>query len=176
MKMRRLSLVLVLVLLAALLLVVPVQAGRTVTAFVHVPVHLIGVVFADESWTGPVLHGHYVIKAWVDGGPKLAGELTWTCQEVSVTPNPHDPNGFWGTAPGTWKIIISAPGQPLSGWEGTVSHPPAKQGHENLYARGNGFGMYKNMHIEWAIIDGMTLFTDPYYTAWMSGQYSENAK
>jgi len=27
------------------------------------------------------------------------------------------------------------------------------------------------MHIEWSIIDGMSLFYAPDFTAWMSGQY-----
>ncbi len=176
MKAHKLSLILALVVLSVMLLAAPVQAGRTVTTFVDVPVRFTNSEVVNYRWSGTVSHADYITWLTVESDdPRLAGELTWVCHEITVTQNPQYALWDWGNAPGTWRLVTSTEGGVSSGWEGTVSHPPNKEGPEgeNLYARGNGFGMYKNMHIEWEIIDGMRLFSPPNFAAGMSGQYSE---
>ena len=160
MKTRRLSLVLMLVLLTALLLVAPVQAGRAVTGFTFT------IPGADWDWdtivstwrdTGPVDHFVVVIKAKVSSAnQKLnGGKLTLTLQDHCVTPNRHDIGGCWGPAPGKWQIVASAEGGALSGWEGTTSGGPWTDPRfprmHILNGSGHGFGVYKNMHIDWTV-------------------------
>ena len=154
MKTRRLSLVLMLVLLTALLVVVPVQAGRTVTQVQFWPVD-------DPSWTGELPYretgavGHYVwsLEGPVEGSdPRVEGNLSWTMQGPTVWPNPHPcaPDAYWGPLDGTWRLVT-----PEGGWEGTCRVPvwcdPVKWPDSPMTARGNGFGAYKNMHIEWTM-------------------------
>jgi len=155
MKTRRLSLVLMLVLLAALLVVAPVQAGRKVASFTF---HCNGSVVWSWRDTGSATHFLIVIAGpTVDGDARVTGNLTWNLLATGVWPNPHNANSMpgtvWGPGTGNWRLVTP---DGLSGWEGTVGTQPqtdpAKWQDANVWrAKGNGFGVYKNMRIEWAV-------------------------
>ena len=158
MKMRKLSMLCALVLLAAAVLVLPVQAGRTVTPFTFQQTG-VTVDFPYYVVTGAIDHLVMVMQGTVvSTEPRLnGGTLTSVLHGVGVYPNPHNVIGgsSWGPIPGTWQIITTGPGVPPSGWEGICQvHPwsyPAKSPDVMVVrATGNGFGAYKGTHIEWS--------------------------
>jgi hypothetical protein len=61
----------------------------------------------------------------------------------------------WVLIPTTWRLVTSAPGEPLSGWEGTArfqpwTHPARWPSAVMAWYTGTGFGAYKGVHIEWS--------------------------
>jgi hypothetical protein len=179
MKARKLSLVLALVVLSAMLLAAPVQAGRTVTPFTF---QMTDVVYELPKYvmTGPVGHFIFVAKGTVvSGDPRLdGGQLTITWHGPEVYPNPHPVilGTAWGPVPGKFEIIL--PGEPLAAWQGSTSWPPwsdPTKWPDTLMARGrgNGVGAYKNMHIEWRTLTPTQI---PLESVAFSGEISENDK
>jgi hypothetical protein len=155
MKLRRLSLVLALVLLAAFLVVAPVQAGRTVK-----PVTFCWTELTTWDWqergVGATLHVDWLLEGPLasDDDSRVCGFLSWT-QEISVVFNPE--LFWWGPITGHWRMVVPQADGSLAGWEGVSRvHPqqdPIKW-PKAWVARGtgNGFGRYKNMRIEWTVM------------------------
>jgi hypothetical protein len=155
MKLRRLSLMCVLVLLVPAILVMPVSAGKPATQFTASVTNVVleNIVIYD---TGQASHYDFVLKGDVDcDDDRLDGELVWPMTGITALSNPRTDLTtwtYWGPARGKWSIVTSAPGEPLSGWEGTAELTPfTTLFKESIkwHAHGNGFGIYKNLHVEW---------------------------
>ena len=167
MKLHKLSSIIILVLLSAILLAAPVQAGRTVIPFTFGWTDIYA-DFLSYRIVGTVEQFSYIFTATiVSEEPRLDGaKLTMYgyCTRQLDSPHPPDPalGGGWGPTYGTWSIITSAEGEPASGWQG-VSHIPP-QGEPARWpdfvlqyrASGNGFGEYKNTRLTY------TCFVPPY--------------
>lgn len=161
MKLRKLSMLCVLVLLATAMVVAPVQAGKTVTPFTFEFDWDTAVITEVRTYTGVMFHSDWSMTAiMISTEPKVgSGELFMELQGAILPDHPHSlPEclkgaGCWGPGPGTFRIVVPpSTGQPESGWEGTVRlNPwadPSKWPNSGLVTfTGNGFGLYKNMHI-----------------------------
>jgi len=182
MKMRRLSLIMLSVLMIAVVLVSPVLAGRATTPVTfQLQDPALAITWRDT--------GAATQSIWVFTGPvtssddRLTGDMTWTLRVTMVWPNAHNanvlPGTVWGPADCEWQIVTSAPGEMPSGWRGTAhTQPqvdPAKWDDVNIYrGTGNGFGLYRGMHIEWRL-DPNT--ADPEHPTFVYvGEISENTE
>jgi hypothetical protein len=158
MKLRRLSLVVVLVALSAILLAAPVQAGRSVTPFrfgfqeCNVPVDP-GYSFTERN-SGPVVHLTFDMWGTVTGSdPRVTGYFTLESIGPIVVPNPHNTDvAFWGPGDGTWCLA----GPNGSGWKGS-SHVHAQNDMAKwpdsflVRAKGVGYGDYEGLRIEFTV-------------------------
>jgi len=159
MKVHKLFSVVLLVVCSAMLLAAPVQAGRATTPVTFQITDMS--IGYTERMAGPISQRVWLIEGPVasDDG-RLVGYLTWNLYVTCVWPNAHNasapPDLVWGPVSSDWQIVTSAPGEPLSGWRGTAhTRPqidPAKwEGINNYRATGNGFGLYRSLHIEWRL-------------------------
>ena len=121
MKVRKLSTIIILVLLSAILLAAPVQAGRTPIPFSF---HLTNVGIQSYSYrdTAGAEHLEFVLTGTVVSAETAlnGGQYTYRGQGTAVFHNPHPiviPGWGWGPGRATWRVVISKGGE-LSGWEG----------------------------------------------------------
>jgi hypothetical protein len=160
MKTRRTFVLLALVLLAALLLAAPVQAGRKVTEFLAASVSwdytLIG-----ESTTGGVLHQQIRgVETMRATDPRFEGTLTTDFVCIGLPGHPQsDPTGAsWGTCNYTWRLEATG----SSGWQGVAhGYPQTDFRVLMMKATGQGYGEFSGMKIEWTI--SADFYQDPYY-------------
>lgn len=176
MKVRRMSLVVVLVLLSAILLAVPVQAGRNMSQFTFHLTRIDVDYFIPRENTGAVFLFAWGIAGPVEGSGdnRVNGTFTWDVKSTTILPNSHydAANYGWGPGTGTWRIASE---DGFSGWEGnSIAFALGDLKPSNPFrARGVGFGKYKNMQIEWTVM--LNIPFDPSQFVF-SGEISENSK
>src|SRR5512139_2277330 len=145
MKVRKLSLVLALVVLSAMLLAAPVQAGRTHISVTFQPTETAAMDFPNCRWTGPVLHCGWLVDVPTLGNePEVTGTFSLTMDDALVVyPNAHsstEPGGpGWGPITGTWQLVTAE-----GAWEGRAHMFPmySEVGKfpKSWYMKGSGNG------------------------------------
>jgi hypothetical protein len=177
MKVRKLSLIVALVVLGAILLAAPVQAERTVVPYTCEYEEIL-----EESYgwyqTGGVLHITGLIRGKMScDTPMLDGGTMVTTIKIAYVPgNPHpDPVGLgWGPVVGKWRMEVpTTAGQPTSGWQGVIHQHPWSDPDKwpevmVLWSSGNGFGLYQGMHMEGTVVGGTTPTQDQVLTGTIS--------
>ena len=158
MRTRRLSLVFALMFLAALLVVAPVQAGRTVAEFMAYTDFISD--SPSERTTGIVGHSHNsVVERTHATDPRFEGLLTtdWECIALYDHPGIVEGNP-WGPCKINWQVEVTD----SDGWEG-VGHlyPQSDFRVRVLKCAGQGYGQFTGMRVEWAI--SLDFYQEPYY-------------
>ena len=159
MRTRRLSLVLALAFLAALLVVVPVQAGRKVTEFLAY----------TNSWqedpierpTGAALHYYNHTSEIIHATDlRIEGTLTtqWKCSALWEHKLSVPGEVYWGQCNTTWRVEVTD----SDGWEG-VGHwyPQADFRVLMMKYTGTGYGQFKGMKVELTM--SLDFYQEPYF-------------
>jgi hypothetical protein len=151
MKVRRLSLIVVLVVLSAILLAAPVQAGRAVTEFVAWNT---SIAFEwSTRTTGGVVHGsNSFVEGITSSDPKFQGTLTSHYECIGSEGHPQSTADYpWGPCNGVWRLEVPGSG---GWWEGNAKGMP--QSDFRVYcarATGKGYGAFAGMKVEWIQAD-----------------------
>jgi hypothetical protein len=111
----------------------------------------------DVVQTGSMFHYLFVNSYKIaGGGPMLEGGtfvLTFKLTDVPAN-SQYSPTWFSGPWNVKWRIVTSGAGEFETGWEGTAHSVP---GSMLFTGTGNGFGEYKNMHVQFTYVEGSLL-------------------
>jgi hypothetical protein len=159
MKLRRLVMMCALVLVTLIMVAIPSSAGKGATPISATLLNPDWGQYINPKDAGVTLHARVIFTAILASSDDRLnnGVFSWDTQGLQVpNPNINIPDSFWGPSNGVFRIVTSLPGEPESGWEGTMSIYP--QANTDKYPRsyathavGNGFGIYKGLHIKFSV-------------------------
>jgi hypothetical protein len=148
MKTRRFPLCLALLLLAALCIAFPAQAGRTASGFVATN---------TSYWDNFVWHtaGNSIHRTntFVEGitspDARFRGTLNSQYECGGTIVHPNDPGIGWGPCNGNWRLDVPGTG---GWWEGHANGLPQADYRVGVVkATGKGYGAFAGMKVQWDI-------------------------